>query len=221
MFRIPPTKLVDCSYSASRGSSPRVPDGVCSIHAVLDRHESHIDMNSTPQSNLPDYTPIFLVGFMGAGKTTVGRELAAHLGYDFYDLDEVIAAQTGKSVQEIFADLGEDEFRKLESKAIQTCGDFVRAVVALGGGAYVSEKNRTVLRGIGKTVWLDCPLEVCLQRIRGDRSRPLLGNTDQMQSLLAQRAESYAEADYTIRAGDLSPEELVLEITRQLRHRAL
>jgi len=172
---------------------------------------------SQRQNSVADHTPIFLVGFMGAGKTTVGRALARHLGYDFYDLDELITALTGKSVQEIFVDVGEDGFRKLESRAIQTCGDFVRAVVALGGGAYVSEQNRAVLRSIGNTVWLDCPLEVCLQRVSGDESRPLLGNADQMKLLLAERRESYAEADYIIRAGDRSPEDLVLEITSLLR----
>ena len=79
---------------------------------------------------MQNHSPIFLIGFMGAGKTTVGRALARHLGYDFYDLDELISAQTGKSVQQIFADFGEAEFRRLESAAIQCCGDLVRAVVA-------------------------------------------------------------------------------------------
>jgi len=166
---------------------------------------------------MQNHSPIFLIGFMGAGKTTVGRALARHLGYDFYDLDELISAQTGKSVQQIFADFGEAEFRRLESAAIQCCGDLVRAVVALGGGAYVSAQNRKLLRAIGKTVWLDCPLEVCLQRVSGDESRPLLGNADEMKSLMTQRRESYAEADYIISVGDRSPEDLVLEITSLLR----
>ena len=98
------------------------------------------------QNSVSDDSPIFLVGFMGAGKTTVGRALARHLEYDFFDLDELIAARAGKSVQEIFAELGEAEFRRLEGEAIQPCGGMVRAVIALGGGAYVSEENRTSLR---------------------------------------------------------------------------
>lgn len=168
-------------------------------------------------NNVLDDAPIFLVGFMGAGKTTVGRELASHLGYDFIDLDELIAAQIGKSIQEIFAELGEGEFRRLESAAIQSCSDLVRCVVALGGGAYAREANRRLVRAIGKTVWLDCPLETCLERIGGDESRPLLGDADQMKTLLAQRRESYAQADYVIESGEQSPEELVEKIVSLLR----
>jgi len=168
------------------------------------------------QNRWPDDAPIFLVGFMGAGKTTVGRALALHLEYAFFDLDELIAARMGKSVQEIFAELGEAEFRSFESEAIQSCRDMVRSVIALGGGAYVQEENRTLLRAIGKTVWLDCPLEVCLTRISGDKSRPLLGDSDEMKALLAQRRAAYAQADYAVGAGDLFPEELAIKITTLL-----
>ena len=160
--------------------------------------------------------PIFLVGFMGAGKTTVGRTLAEHLGYDFFDLDELIEARAGKSVQAIFAELGEEQFRSLEHEAIRACSDRSRAVIALGGGAYVSDENRMLLRTIGRTVWLDCPLEVCLRRIRGDTSRPLLGSEDDMRRLLEERRPAYAHADYVVETGELSPEKLVIEITRLL-----
>ena len=168
------------------------------------------------QKKMPDDSPLFLVGFMGAGKTTVGRALARELKYAFFDLDELIAIATGKSVQEIFAELGEAEFRRHESNAIHCCRDMVCTVIALGGGAYVSEQNRDSLRAIGKTVWLDCPLEVCLKRIGGDKSRPLLGDEDEMRALLAQRRAAYAQADYSVRVGKLSPEELVHEITTLL-----
>jgi shikimate kinase len=168
------------------------------------------------QNSVSDGAPIFLVGFMGAGKTAVGRALARHLEYDFLDLDELIAARAGKSVQQIFAELGEAAFRRLESEAIQSCRGMVRAVIALGGGAYVSEENRTSVRTIGKSIWLDCPLEICLMRIAGDRSRPLLGDVDDMRALLAQRCAAYARADYCVQAGEFSPEELAIEITRLL-----
>ena len=169
-------------------------------------------MNVGPNSELDD-TLIFLVGFMGAGKTTVGRALARHLRYAFFDLDELISARAGKSVQEIFADLGEAEFRSLESAAIDSCRHMVRSVVALGGGAYVSEENRVSLRAIGKTIWLDCPIEICLKRISGDKSRPLLRDDDNMRALFVRRRAAYAEADYAVQAGELSPEELAIEIT--------
>jgi shikimate kinase len=161
-------------------------------------------------------SPIFLVGFMGAGKTTVGRALAEYLGYDFFDLDQLVEAEAGKSVQAIFAELGEAAFRLLEFDAIRSCADMSRAVIALGGGAYMSEANRTRLRTIGRTVWLDCPLEVCLRRMSGDKSRPLLRDEDAMRKLLEARRPAYAEADYVVVTGELSPEQLVIEITRLL-----
>ncbi|HSB11492.1 MAG TPA: shikimate kinase [Blastocatellia bacterium] len=162
-------------------------------------------------------SPIFLVGFMGAGKTTVGEALARLLDFDFFDLDRLIEARAGKTVARIFSDLGEPEFRRLERKAIHSFRDQRRAVIALGGGAYVAEENRSVLRAIGKTVWLDCPLEICLRRISDDKSRPLLGDYDQMRTLLAQRRVSYEKADYVIGSGELTPEELAQTISRLLR----
>jgi shikimate kinase len=171
---------------------------------------------SPPKQIELDDAPIFLIGFMGAGKTTVGRVLAQKLEYDFIDLDDLIEARAGKSVQEIFAELGESEFRRLERDAIQTCEELKRTVIALGGGAYVSAENRTLLRAIGKTIWLNCPLEVCLRRVSGDKSRPLLGDEDEMRALLEQRRSSYAEADYVVRTHELFPEQLVVEITRLL-----
>ena len=86
----------------------------------------------------------------------------------------------------------------------------------VGRGAYVSEENRASLRAIGKTVWLDCPIEICLKRISGDKSRPLLGDEDDMRPLLARRRAAYAQADYAVQAGDLSPGELAIEITAML-----
>lgn len=170
------------------------------------------DTTITPHKD----APIFLVGFMGAGKTTVGRTLAEHMGYDFFDLDELIEAQAAKSVQAIFAELGEAEFRRLEHEAIRACSNRSRAVIALGGGAYVPDWNRTLLRTIGRTVWLDCPLDVCLRRVSGDQSRPLLGDEGEMRELLEERRPAYSQADYVVETGELSPEELVIEITRLL-----
>src|SRR5919199_1173160 len=101
---------------------------------------------------MPNDSPIFLIGFMGAGKTTVGRALAERLGRSFFDLDEMITRRAGRSVQQIFADLGESEFRQMEREAIQECKQIKDAVIALGGGAYISEANRADLSEIGRTV---------------------------------------------------------------------
>src|SRR6185437_1172671 len=101
----------------------------------------------------------------------------------------------------------------------ESCCNLVRSVVALGGGAYVQEENRTLLRAIGNTVWLDCPIAVCLARIAGDRSRPLLGDEGQMRALADRRRASYDQADLIVQAGDLSPQELALEIAALLNKR--
>ena len=165
---------------------------------------------------MKNFAPIFLVGFMGAGKTTVGRALADHLNFSFYDLDDLIVERAGKSIQQIFSESGEAEFRLLETDVIQTCRDYKNAVIALGGGAYISELNRDLVREIGTTVWLDCPLEVCFARIRSDDSRPLLATEPEMRALLERRLPFYALADLVIRCEANSPREIASEIIRLL-----
>jgi shikimate kinase len=159
---------------------------------------------------------IFLVGFMGAGKTTVGRLLAERIGYSFFDLDQLIEARASKSIREIFDESGEAAFRELEREEIASCRRLLSSVVALGGGAYVSRYNRDLVRAMGKTIWLDCPLEVCLARLGFDPARPLLGSHADMKALFRSRSPSYSEADYTIDAGDHPPEEIVKRISELL-----
>lgn len=165
-----------------------------------------------PRKVYQSEAPIFLVGFMGSGKTTVGQALASYLGFVFLDLDRLIESRARKSIAEIFSELGEREFRRLERESILELRDLRRAVVALGGGAYESQENRDAVAAIGRTVWLDCPLVVCLSRTSGDRSRPLLGDEAQMSALLERRRSAYQRADYVIQAGALSPAQLAVEI---------
>ena len=143
---------------------------------------------------------VFLVGFMGAGKTTVGEVLARRIGYEFFDLDQIIENQTGRVVREIFQQDGEAEFRRLERIAVQSSAQMTKAVIALGGGAFISAENRAVISNAGATVWLDCPLRVCLQRLAGDQSRPLLRSDVEMIRLLEQRRPFYQKADFTVQA---------------------
>jgi shikimate kinase len=160
--------------------------------------------------------PIFLVGFMGAGKTAAGRALARVLGYRFVDLDALIEERAGKSVSEIFTQLGEAEFRRLESEAIRSLDELKLAVVALGGGAYQAEPNRAELRAVGVTVWLDCPFEVCFERIKGGASRPLLAGEKELRKLFDVRRAAYSAADYVVETGSLPPEKVAAQIIAKL-----
>lgn len=154
---------------------------------------------------------------MGAGKTTVGQALAEALGWSFADLDKAIERREGQTIREIFETRGEAAFRRLEREAIAACRGMSEAVFALGGGAYIAEANRALLREMGVTVWLDCPLEICLSRISGDAARPLLRSAEEMRRLFAERRPAYAQADLVIETDARPPEELVAEITALLR----
>jgi shikimate kinase len=155
---------------------------------------------------------IFLVGFMGAGKTTVGRVLAEKLSYEFLDLDSLIEAREGLSIPAIFASRGEREFRRIEREAVESLKGLVGVVVALGGGTYVSEENRATLRSAGKTVWLNCPLELCMARVAGDESRPLLTKSGKVSALFEGRLPAYSRADYCVETGDDPPEQVAAKI---------
>lgn len=168
-------------------------------------------------TNVPSL--IFLIGFMGAGKTTVGRVLARKLDYSFVDLDHVIEEQQGRSVRDIFFDSGEAEFRRLEKEAVKSCGALGAAIVALGGGAYGSRENRSFIRSIGKVVWLDCPLDTCLSRIADDASRPLLRSRDEMEAMLAERRPYYAQADFVVDSQSNSADEIADAIVASLKVR--
>ena len=164
-----------------------------------------------------DRRPIFLVGFMGAGKTTVGKVLAARLNFAFVDLDDAIEERMGMSVQSVFARLGEAEFRRAESDVLKDSRDMTGTVIALGGGAYVAAKNRELLRDAGTTIWLDCPLQVCLSRLGNDPSRPVLGSEPEMKALLDLRRTSYEMADHIVEVGRATPEEVAGEILKLIR----
>jgi shikimate kinase len=169
-------------------------------------------MVSNSQSILASGTPVFLVGFMAAGKSTVGRALAHRLNFRFVDLDDWIEERAHKSVREIFAESGEAHFRALEREAIQACEGLNETIVALGGGAYIAEENRAILRAIGTTIWLDCPLEICLSRIAADGSRPLAKSQLEMLELLNKRLPAYSLAEIRLRVGDKNAEQVAEDI---------
>jgi shikimate kinase len=148
---------------------------------------------------------IYLVGFMGSGKTTIGRLLAERLGWDFVDLDEEIEAAQGTSIPVLFDTRGEECFRKIETAAIREHVYKVRrgcpTVMALGGGAFAREENYDLLEDHGVTVWLDCPLEVAQKRVEGCTNRPLARDPKRFAELYETRRTSYARADYRVEIG--------------------
>jgi shikimate kinase len=119
---------------------------------------------------------LYLVGMMGAGKTTVGRLLAASLGYGFLDSDEVITKAAGKTVNQIFTEDGEETFRQLESDVLGQICAFTRLTVATGGGIILKRENWSYLRQ-GLVVWLDVPVAELERRLQEDTTRPLLRNS--------------------------------------------
>ena len=143
---------------------------------------------------------LYLVGFMGAGKTTVARALGARLGWRVEDIDMRIEAIEHRPVATIFAQSGEAYFRQAER---QVLGDLLPVrdiVVATGGGTFVEADNRALMLTDGAVAWLDVPLTRVLQRVPADGRRPLAADRTQMELLFARRQLAYAEAHVRIDA---------------------
>ena len=156
-------------------------------------------MGDRPSFSLP--RTVALVGLMGAGKTAIGKRLAARLGLPFVDADEEIERAAGFTISEIFERYGEAEFRAGERRVIARLLDGPRQVVSTGGGAYMDRETRTLLRERAITVWLRADLDVLYERVRKRGNRPLLrqGNPrDVLARLMAERYPIYAEADLVI-----------------------
>jgi shikimate kinase len=163
---------------------------------------------------------IYLAGFMGSGKSTVGRALAAALGWRFVDLDEEVERSEGMSIAEIFEKRGEPAFREIEARVLR---DQVRAiesgrpnVVALGGGAFVQEENFAVISNNGVTVWLDCPFETVERRLAGFSHRPLARDPQKLRTLFKERTRGYSHAEYRVHIQGDDPNEAVKEIMAML-----
>ncbi|WP_103123671.1 shikimate kinase [Nostoc cycadae] len=143
---------------------------------------------------------LYLIGMMGAGKTTVGRLLAQQLGYGFVDTDDVIAQATGRAITQLFAEEGEAAFRQLESDVLAQVSAHINLTVATGGGIVLRRENWSYLRH-GLIVWLDVPVELLYNRLAEDTTRPLLQDPDprgKLRSLLEQRQPLYSQADLHI-----------------------
>jgi shikimate kinase len=169
---------------------------------------------------------VFLVGFMGAGKSSVGRALGQRLNWIFEDLDDRIEAREGRTVAEIFRDAGESEFRRAEQAALEHLLRELRGggsrIVALGGGAFVQKEIAARLKQSGvPTVFLDAPVEdlwerCCAQAREAGVERPLLRSREQFRELYNRRSRSYSKASLKIQTGSRAVETIAAEIANML-----
>jgi shikimate kinase len=170
---------------------------------------------------MKEKTNIILIGFMGSGKTSVGKYLAKKTGYDFKDTDEMIEEKQKCSVQSIFASNGEKYFRKLETETIENLnGKLNHTILSTGGGLPITEGNGALLRQLGQVIFLRAEKATIKNRLAGDKSRPLLAGDDQedkMEALLKFRTPIYETvANIIIHTDQKSLNEIAQEIIDKL-----
>src|SRR5215470_13063308 len=164
-------------------------------------------------------TPIFLLGFMASGKSTVGPVLAAKLDRQFIDLDRVIEAKAGCAIVELIAREGEERFRRIETETLREAASRGGAIIAPGGGAITRVENRELMSSLGITVWLDAPFDLCWRRIQQDgATRPLAPDEATARARFKQRAPLYRQASIHIPINQShSPDDISKTIINQLR----
>jgi shikimate kinase len=162
---------------------------------------------------------IALVGLMGVGKSSVGRRLASALELPFRDADAEVEAAAGRSISDIFSDLGEEAFREGERRVIARLLDQEPHVLATGGGAFMNPQTRELIKSKAVSVWLKADLDVLARRVSRKDTRPLLAGKDPMDVLQAQadlRYPAYGEADVVVETGDAAHHVTVDQVIRAL-----
>ncbi|MDQ6961205.1 MAG: shikimate kinase [Mariprofundaceae bacterium] len=169
---------------------------------------------------------LILIGLMGVGKSTIGRQLASCVGTTFIDTDHVIEDEQQSSISDLFEQHGEAYFRQLEKKALhKLVHESHQYVIATGGGMVIQKQNRDCMQQHGVVIWLNVEPEAIYQRVRGNKNRPLLQQTDalrKLQDLYVQREAWYRSCcDLEIKSGSLTPRQVVDQITQfmaEFRH---
>lgn len=162
-----------------------------------------------------------LIGLMGTGKTTLGPMLANALNLPFYDSDDLIVKRAGFSIPEIFENQGEDVFRAMEYEVIRDALSREICVLSSGGGAFIQEKTRSVMKDKAITIWLKAEQDLLVSRLQGtESSRPMLAGSDlskRIQDLVEARYPVYAEADYTFMCQEEPEEHSFLRLLNYLK----
>ncbi len=163
---------------------------------------------------------IFLIGFMGTGKSTIAKVLANSSHMSLVEMDDRLVEEAGMSINEIFETFGEEHFRAMETKLIQTIGEEGNSVVSCGGGVPMREENVAAMRASGRVVYLKTSPEVIYSRVKDSTNRPLLNgnmNVEYISDLMERRRPKYeAAADITIETDGKSRDEICKEILNQL-----
>jgi shikimate kinase len=161
-----------------------------------------------------------LIGFMGTGKTSVGRLVAENLGFEFLDTDELIQARTGRTIADIFAKDGEPAFRELERQVVKELSTREKTVISTGGGLPTNPENLAALKSFALVVCLWAAPEKIWERVRHQSHRPLLHDADpqkKIRDLLAARAPFYRQADVLVNTDQRSAREVAGQITLQFK----
>ena len=163
---------------------------------------------------------IVLCGFMGSGKTTIGRLLKEKLKMPLVDIDEMIESDTGLTISQIFEKVGEDGFRKIECDTVKKASEMKNTIISTGGGSGLNPDNVTTLKSTGKIFFLDVTPETVLKRLDGNTTRPLLQRPDKekaVRELLNARRDKYIfAADYVVKSANESPMIATKEIISNL-----
>jgi shikimate kinase len=169
---------------------------------------------------------IYLIGFMGSGKSSTGRKIASSMQWSFADTDKIVEEQEGSTVPELFEQKGEDYFRKAETRALRTLSERLKTVIACGGGTPCSAENMEIMKSTGVTVYLKMPAGALASRLlKSRKKRPLLrgtGETDmteRVRELLDRRTGWYEQADIVLDGMNDSVEQMTTAITGLVRSR--
>jgi shikimate kinase len=161
---------------------------------------------------------IYLIGFMGSGKSTIGRMLADEIGWRFADLDDDIEAQQRRTISEIFSTSGEEEFRRIEHEALAKRVHSIRCgtptVLAVGGGAFIRPDNVDMLIENGITVWIDAALPLIRNRVASCDHRPLARDARQFEQLYYARREFYSQAEFRVEVNEDNSRKALAELLK-------